>query len=186
MTPEEVFFKLNKLQRAAIVVVLCILLLVGFYFLVVSNMLADIDNIHRQIAEAVNRRYLSTCRQQVHKKLAAHCAARMAENRQASGLQEYTYHLLQAGERQQLYSFVTGKDFLADIIDTWEQYGRYYTALHYGIQAHVAGDSPEDTFRLCHLVLRTGEFFTRARSDISHVFKCAEAGNIKITKNMSN
>ncbi len=55
MTPEEVFFKLNKLQRAAIVVILGILLLAAFYLLVVSGMLAQIDKIQLDIGKVKNQ-----------------------------------------------------------------------------------------------------------------------------------
>jgi len=49
MSPEEIFFRLSKIQRAAVVVALCALLLVGFYFFIVSDMLAQIAGLEKQI-----------------------------------------------------------------------------------------------------------------------------------------
>jgi type IV pilus assembly protein PilO len=49
MSPEEIFFKITKIQRILIVVALSILLLVGFYFLVVSDMLLQINGLEKQI-----------------------------------------------------------------------------------------------------------------------------------------
>ncbi|MBI5572766.1 MAG: type 4a pilus biogenesis protein PilO [Desulfomonile tiedjei] len=50
MSPEELFFKLNRLHRFLIVAALCILLLVGFYFLVVADQLVVINGLENQIA----------------------------------------------------------------------------------------------------------------------------------------
>lgn len=49
MTPEELFFKLNKIHRAAIVGGICIILLVAFYFLIISDMLAYINRLNKDI-----------------------------------------------------------------------------------------------------------------------------------------
>jgi Tfp pilus assembly protein PilO len=49
MSPEEIFFKITKVQRILIVVALSILLLVGFYFLVVSDMLLLVNGLEKQI-----------------------------------------------------------------------------------------------------------------------------------------
>ena len=49
MSPEELFFKINRLQRRLIVAGVCVLLLVIFYFLVVSDMMAQIDKLQAQI-----------------------------------------------------------------------------------------------------------------------------------------
>jgi len=50
MSPEELFFKLNRLHRFLIVAAICILLLVGFYFLVVADQLLVIQGLENQIA----------------------------------------------------------------------------------------------------------------------------------------
>ncbi len=49
MTPEELFFKLNKIHRAAIVAGVCVILLVAFYFLVISDMLSYINRLNKDI-----------------------------------------------------------------------------------------------------------------------------------------
>lgn len=49
MSPEEIFFKVTKLQRILIVVAVSILLLVAFYFLVISDMLLAINSLEKQI-----------------------------------------------------------------------------------------------------------------------------------------
>jgi type IV pilus assembly protein PilO len=49
MSPEELFFKINRLQRRLIVAGVCVLLLVIFYFVAVSDMLAQIDKLEAQI-----------------------------------------------------------------------------------------------------------------------------------------
>jgi Tfp pilus assembly protein PilO len=51
MTVEEVFFKFNKIQRILVVVAVAILLLVGFYFLV----LYDMQNEIAKLEEAIGR-----------------------------------------------------------------------------------------------------------------------------------
>lgn len=49
MSPEEIFFKITKVQRILIVVAVSILLLVAFYFLVISDMLLTINGLEKQI-----------------------------------------------------------------------------------------------------------------------------------------
>ncbi|MEJ2718350.1 MAG: type 4a pilus biogenesis protein PilO [Deltaproteobacteria bacterium] len=49
MTAEEMFFRLNKIHRTVIVVALAALILVLFYFFVVSDMLVRIDGLQKQI-----------------------------------------------------------------------------------------------------------------------------------------
>ena len=49
MSPEELFFKMTKIQRILIVVAVSILLLVGFYFLFISDMLLAINGLEKQI-----------------------------------------------------------------------------------------------------------------------------------------
>jgi Tfp pilus assembly protein PilO len=49
MSPEELFFKITTLQRRLIVAAICVLLLVLFYWLVVSDMRAEIDKLQSQI-----------------------------------------------------------------------------------------------------------------------------------------
>jgi type IV pilus assembly protein PilO len=49
MSPEEIFFKVSKLQRTLIVAAVCILLLVGFYLLFISDMLLAINGLEQQI-----------------------------------------------------------------------------------------------------------------------------------------
>jgi type IV pilus assembly protein PilO len=49
MSPEEIFFKITKIQRILIVVAVSILLLVGFYFLVVADMLLQVNGLEKQI-----------------------------------------------------------------------------------------------------------------------------------------
>lgn len=51
MTPEELFFKLTRLQRTLIIAGVCVLLLVGFYFLFIADMLDRIDSIEKQIGK---------------------------------------------------------------------------------------------------------------------------------------
>lgn len=47
--PRDIFFKLSKIQRLLIVTAICVLLLVAFYFLVISDMLAAVNNLETQI-----------------------------------------------------------------------------------------------------------------------------------------
>lgn len=49
MSPEELFFKLNKFHRVLIVAFICILLLVGFYFLFISDIRQVIAGYQQQI-----------------------------------------------------------------------------------------------------------------------------------------
>ena len=51
MTPEELFFKLTRLQRTLIVAGVCVLILVGFYFLFIADMLERINGIEREIGK---------------------------------------------------------------------------------------------------------------------------------------
>ncbi len=50
MSPEELFFKITRLQRKLIVAGVCVILLGLFYWLVVSDMMAQIDKLQKQIA----------------------------------------------------------------------------------------------------------------------------------------
>jgi type IV pilus assembly protein PilO len=49
MSPEEIFFKITTLQRRLIVAGVCVLILVIFYFVAVSDMLVQIDKLQAQI-----------------------------------------------------------------------------------------------------------------------------------------
>jgi type IV pilus assembly protein PilO len=49
MSPEEVFFKISTLQRRLIVAGICVLLLVLFYWLVISDMRTQIEKLQAQI-----------------------------------------------------------------------------------------------------------------------------------------
>jgi type IV pilus assembly protein PilO len=49
MSPEEVFFKITTLQRRLIVAGICVLLLVIFYWLLISDMRSQIDKLQAQI-----------------------------------------------------------------------------------------------------------------------------------------
>ncbi|MBI4966032.1 MAG: type 4a pilus biogenesis protein PilO [Desulfomonile tiedjei] len=49
MTVEEVFFKINRIQRILIVVAIAVLLLVGFYFLVIYEMQDQIAKLEQSI-----------------------------------------------------------------------------------------------------------------------------------------
>jgi type IV pilus assembly protein PilO len=49
MTPEEVFFKVTRLQRKLIVAVLCVVIVGLFYWLAVSDWLDQIDALEKQI-----------------------------------------------------------------------------------------------------------------------------------------
>ncbi len=49
MSPEEVFFKITTLQRRLIVAGVCVLLLVIFYWLLISDMRSQIDKLQAQI-----------------------------------------------------------------------------------------------------------------------------------------
>jgi type IV pilus assembly protein PilO len=49
MSPEEVFFKISTLQRRLIVAGVCVLLLVLFYWLVISDMRSQIDRLQAAI-----------------------------------------------------------------------------------------------------------------------------------------
>jgi type IV pilus assembly protein PilO len=49
MNPQELFFKLNKLHRIIIVTAIMVLLLVGFYFLFIDEMRAQIDQLEQTI-----------------------------------------------------------------------------------------------------------------------------------------
>ncbi|MBM3300275.1 MAG: type 4a pilus biogenesis protein PilO [Deltaproteobacteria bacterium] len=51
MTPEDLFFKLSRLHRSLIVVAICVLLLVGFYFLFISEIRDEIGTLEQQIAK---------------------------------------------------------------------------------------------------------------------------------------
>lgn len=48
---DEIFFKVTKLQRILIVAAVCILLLVGFYFLVIADIQANISALEKQIGQ---------------------------------------------------------------------------------------------------------------------------------------
>ena len=50
MTPQEIFEKVPKLYRKPIVAGVCVLVLVIFYFLAVSDMMAQIDKLQAQIS----------------------------------------------------------------------------------------------------------------------------------------
>ncbi|MEW6531719.1 MAG: type 4a pilus biogenesis protein PilO [Thermodesulfobacteriota bacterium] len=50
MTAEELFFRVSKIQRLAIVIAVAALLLVAFYFLVISDNLSVISSLEQQIA----------------------------------------------------------------------------------------------------------------------------------------
>ncbi len=51
MSPNEIFYRLSKLQRILVVIAVCVLLLVGFYFLLVSDQLAEISNLETRIGD---------------------------------------------------------------------------------------------------------------------------------------
>lgn len=51
MTPEELFFRLTRLQRTLIIAALCILVLVGFYFLLIADLREQIGRAEKQIAK---------------------------------------------------------------------------------------------------------------------------------------
>jgi|GEM_PF-507763 len=51
MSIEEVFFKVNKIQRILIVAAVSVLLLVVFYFLVIADIRAQIDSLEGQIGK---------------------------------------------------------------------------------------------------------------------------------------
>lgn len=51
MTPEELFFKLTRLQRSLIVGGIGVLLLIGFYFLMISDMREEINRKEQQIGK---------------------------------------------------------------------------------------------------------------------------------------
>ena len=48
---DEIFFKVTKLQRILIVAAVCILLMVGFYFLVISDIQDQIASLEKQIGQ---------------------------------------------------------------------------------------------------------------------------------------
>jgi len=50
MNVDELFFKLNKLHRILIIAVIMVLLLVGFYFLFIDDMRADIARLEKAIS----------------------------------------------------------------------------------------------------------------------------------------
>jgi type IV pilus assembly protein PilO len=50
----DIFYKLHKLHRVAIVLLICLLLVVGFYFLFVSDRWAEIDKLEKDIAKINN------------------------------------------------------------------------------------------------------------------------------------
>lgn len=51
MSPEELFFKLNRLQRTLIVGAICAVALVGFYFLFISDIRAAISRYEQEIGK---------------------------------------------------------------------------------------------------------------------------------------
>lgn len=51
MNPEELFFKLTRLQRTLIILALCVLLLVGVYFLFIADLREQIGRAEKQIAK---------------------------------------------------------------------------------------------------------------------------------------
>lgn len=62
MSPQEIFFRLTRLHRLLIVGALCLLLLVGFYFIgifgltdSISDMLSKIDDLEKSIAGLENQ-----------------------------------------------------------------------------------------------------------------------------------
>ncbi len=52
---DEIFFKVTKLQRILIVAAVCILLLVGFYFLVIADIQASISALEKADRSDKNR-----------------------------------------------------------------------------------------------------------------------------------
>jgi type IV pilus assembly protein PilO len=48
---DEIFFKVTKLQRILIVAAVCVLLLVGFYFLVIADIQANISTLEKKIGQ---------------------------------------------------------------------------------------------------------------------------------------
>lgn len=51
MSPEELFFKLNRLQRTLIVGAICVLALVGWYFLAISDIRQAISRYEQEIGK---------------------------------------------------------------------------------------------------------------------------------------
>lgn len=54
MTAEELFFKLDKIHRILIVLAVSVLLLVAFYFLIVSGQLRQIESYEKKISRVKN------------------------------------------------------------------------------------------------------------------------------------
>jgi type IV pilus assembly protein PilO len=50
LAPNEIFFKLTRIQRLLIVAVIAVLLLVGFYFLLIADLRADIAKLEEDIS----------------------------------------------------------------------------------------------------------------------------------------
>ena len=51
MSPEELFFKLTRLQRTLIVAAICVLALVGWYFFAISDIRESIARYEVQISK---------------------------------------------------------------------------------------------------------------------------------------
>lgn len=132
----------------------------------------------RQIVPVAQRRYLMPQHQKVHQKLAQYFESRFAESGDFSYFQECTYHLRQAGARQKIYEFLVRQRITGNL-QRWEQHEQLYISLCHGIQTYVAGTSPEDHFRLCTLILKAGNIFSLARSDIRPAFQWARDGNLE-------
>jgi type IV pilus assembly protein PilO len=150
MTPEELFFKLNKIHRGAIVAGVCALLLVGFYFLVVSDMLDNISRINKRIDKIkisiANQREIAKTKPQLEGKLRdleAQLKTMVASLPQQKEIEELIRKITDLAARAALIQkhFTPGKEvvneklyyaeipFTIEVNGNYEKHGRFFTSL---------------------------------------------------------
>jgi Tfp pilus assembly protein PilO len=150
MTPEELFFKLNKIHRAAIVAGVCALLVVAFYFLVVSDMLNQISRINKKIDKTkiaiANQREIAKTKPKLEGKLRdleAQLKTMVASLPQKKEIEVLIRKINDLVSRAALVQkkFTPGKEvvnrqlyyatipFNIEVLGNYEKHGRFFTSL---------------------------------------------------------
>ncbi len=139
MTPEEVFFKVTRLQRKLIVAAVCIVMVGLFYWLVVADMMQQISSLEQQIGR-INMEILNQEKVQAEKpKLLARIkeyeqkletmVASLPEQREIEGLLKQITELLSESNLVS-QKFAPGKEQINEEL--------YYATIP--IQLNVRGD----------------------------------------------
>jgi type IV pilus assembly protein PilO len=139
MTPEELFFKVTRLQRKLIVALLCIILVGLFYWLFVSDMLDQINALEKQIAsiniEILNQEKVSAERPKLLARIKEYeqkletMVASLPEQREIEGLLKQITELLSESNLVS-QKFAPGKEQVNEEL--------YYATIP--IQLNVRGD----------------------------------------------